>query len=95
MTLYDVLRGPLVTEKSETIRAMEQTLCFRVHPDATKTAIRKAVEKAFKVRVADVRTALMPGKVRRRGRFVGRRPDWKKAYVKLAEGERMVEYAQL
>lgn len=95
MNVYEVLRGPCVTEKSEMIRALEQSLCFRVHPDATKTDVKNAVQKIFSVKVAGVRTAIFEGKLRRRGRYAGRRPDWKKAYVKLAEGQKMVEYAQI
>jgi large subunit ribosomal protein L23 len=85
----------LVTEKSEGQRAAEQTLCFRVHPQATKTDIRNAVQHVFKVKVDSVRTANFDGKFRRRGRHGGYRSNWKKAYVKLKEGERMVEYAQI
>ncbi len=95
MSPYDAIRGPLITEKSEEKRALERTLCFRVHPAATKTDIKNAVQKIFKVKVEGVRTTNYIGKVRTRGRSKGRRPSWKKAYVKLQEGERMVEYAQL
>jgi large subunit ribosomal protein L23 len=92
---YQVIQSPLITEKSEGKRAAEHTLCFRVHPAATKTDIKNAVQHVFKVKVETVRTANYPGKQRRRGRFAGYRADWKKAYVKLKEGERMVEYAQV
>ena len=95
MSPYDVLRGPVVTEKSATIRALEQTLCFRVNPKATKTDIKNAVHKVFGVEVAGVRTATFKGKMKRRGRYFGYRPDWKKAYVKLKDGQKMVEYAQV
>lgn len=95
MTPYEVIRGPLITEKAEEIRALQQTMCFRVHPKATKTDIKNAVHKIFKVNVAEVRTANYAGKMRRRGRYFGYRPSWKKAYVKLKEGEKMVEYAQI
>lgn len=95
MSPYQVIRGPMITEKSEEIRALQQTMCFRVHPDATKTDIKNAVQKIFKVKVQQVRTANYVGKMRRRGRYSGYRPDWKKAYVKLKEGEKMVEYAQI
>ena len=61
---------------------------------ATKTEIKEAVQSIFKVKVHSVRTALYPGKERRRGRFTGYRPDWKKAYVRLKSGEKMPEYAQ-
>ena len=95
MSPYDAIRGPLITEKSEEKRALERTLCFRVHPAATKTDIKNAIQKIFKVKVEGVRTTNYIGKVRTRGRSKGRRPSWKKAYVKLQEGERMVEYAQV
>ena len=95
MSPYEVIRSALITEKSEGVRAVEATLSFRVHPDATKTDIKNAVRKIFKVKVAEVRTANYRGKLRRQGRFAGYRPDWKKAYVKLAAGEKMIEYAQL
>ena len=65
MNPYDVIRGASITEKSETIRALEQTMCFRVHPGATKTDIKNAVQKIFKVKVAGVRTANYDGKMRR------------------------------
>ncbi len=95
MTPYEVIRGPLITEKAEEIRALELTMCFRVHPKATKTDIKNAVHKIFKVNVAGVRTANYVGKMRRRGRYFGYRPNWKKAYVKLKKGEKMAEYAQI
>jgi len=95
MSPFDAIRSPIITEKSETRRALENTLCFRVNPKATKTDIKNAVEQIFKVKVAGVRTANYVGKPKRRGQTVGRRPSWKKAYVKLKEGEKMVEYAQV
>jgi large subunit ribosomal protein L23 len=63
--------------------------------DATKVQIKSAVEKLFKVKVAEVRTANQTGKLRRRGRFAGYRSDWKKAYVRLKAGEKMPEYAEI
>ena len=95
MKQFDVIQGPLVTEKAEARKENERTLCFRVRRDATKTDIKNAVQGIFKVKVEAVRTANFPGKLRRRGRFAGYRPDWKKAYVKLKEGEKMIEYAQI
>ena len=95
MSPYEVIVRPLVTEKAEQGRAQGQTLCFRVHPKATKTDIKNAVHAIFKVEVAGVRTARYRGKVRRQGRFSGRRPDWKKAYVKLREDEKIVEYTEI
>ena len=94
MNPYEVIRKPIVTEKGVAKREGEQTLCFEVAPDANKIAIRAAVEKIFKVKVEEVRTVNNVGKMRRRGRFSGYRPDWKKAYVRLKAGEKMPEYAQ-
>ncbi len=95
MNQFDVIQGPLITEKSQGRKDEQRTLCFRVRPDATKTDIKNAVQGIFKVKVEAVRTANFPGKLRRRGKYAGYRPDWKKAYVKLKEGEKMVEYAQI
>lgn len=95
MSPFDAIRGPVVTEKAETRRALQHTLCFRVHPKATKGDIKNAVEHIFKVKVAGVRTAMYLGKVKRRGQSVGRKPEWKKAYVKLKADQKMVEYAQV
>jgi len=93
MTVYEVIRRPLVTEKGVDKKDSERTLCFEVAGDANKTQVKAAVEKLFKVKVAEVRTANMEGKLRRRGRFVGYRPDWKKAYVKLKKGEKTPDFA--
>lgn len=95
MTIYDVLRRPLVTEKGVAKKDNERTLCFEVAMDANKTQVKAAVEKLFKVKVAEVRTATLEGKLRRRGRFTGYRPDWKKAYVKLKKGEKVPEFAEI
>jgi large subunit ribosomal protein L23 len=90
--LYEVIRRPLITEKSTGLKETQHTLCFEVHRDATKPEIKKAVESFFNVKVAQVRVANVHGKVKRQGRYSGRRPDWKKAYVVLAAGEKMVEF---
>lgn len=95
MKIYDVIIRPVVTEKGLAKKESEHTLCFEVNKDATKTDIKGAVEKLFKVKVADVRTATFEGKLRRRGRYSGYTPDWKKAYVKLKAGQKMPEYAEL
>lgn len=95
MSPYQVILGPLVTEKAEFGRVEDQTLCFRIHPDATKTDVKHAVHAIFQVEVDSVRTARYVGKMRRQGRFRGRRPAWKKAYVKLKAGEKQVEYTQV
>src|SRR5512145_2484469 len=90
--LYQVIRRPLVTEKSTSARETQNAVCFEVHPSATKAEIKKAVESLFSVKVSGVRVANMHGKVKRQGRYAGRRPDWKKAYVVLKKGEKMIEF---
>ena len=95
MTIHDVIRRPLVTEKGVAKKDEEQTLCFEVAPGANKVQVKQAVEKLFKVKVAEVRTANMEGKMRRRGRFTGYRPDWKKAYVRLQKGQKVPDFAEI
>ena len=94
MTIYDVIKRPVVTEKGVTKKDTERTLCFEVAADANKLQVKAAVEQLFKVKVEEVRTVTQVGKLRRRGRFTGYRSDWKKAYVRLKTGEKMPEYAQ-
>jgi large subunit ribosomal protein L23 len=91
---YQILRRPIITEKGLGIKEVQRTLVFEVAAKATKTEVKEAVQSIFKVKVDAVRTANFPGKERRRGRFAGYRPDWKKAYVRLKAGEKMPEYAQ-
>lgn len=93
-TPYEILQKPIVTEKSLGLKERSATLCFRVHPDASKVEIKNAVQTAFKVKVASVHTSTFAGKLRRRGRTFGFRPDWKKAYVKLKAGEKVPEYVE-
>jgi large subunit ribosomal protein L23 len=88
---YQILQKPIITEKALDVKERQRTLCFQVSPKATKTEIKQAVQTLFKVKVASVRTALFAGKMRRRGRTSGFRPDWKKAYVKLKAGEKVPE----
>ena len=95
MNIYEVIRRPIVTEKAENQKAASATMCFEVATEATKTEIKTAVQKLFKVKVADVQTVNNLGKLRRRGKFTGYRPDWKKAYVRLKAGEKMPEYAEI
>lgn len=95
MSVYEIIRRPIVTEKGVAKKDGEQTLCFEVAPDANKTQVKAAVEQLFKVKVAEVRTATNSGKLRRRGRFTGYRSDWKKAYVRLKPGQKMPEYAEI
>ena len=91
-TLYTTIRRPLITEKGLSVKETEGTLVFDVSPEATKTEVKQAVEALFKVKVVAVRTSNVVGKERRRGKFSGFRPDWKKAYVKLKAGEKLPEY---
>jgi large subunit ribosomal protein L23 len=95
MKIQDVVRRPVVTEKGVAKKENERTLCFEVAPEANKIQIRAAVERIFKVKVESVRTVSNTGKLRRRGRFTGYRSDWKKAYVKLKEGQKVPEYAEI
>ena len=89
MTPSEVVRGPIITEKGTLVNELGNQVVFRVHPHANKVEIRHAIESLFKVRVEKVRTSRQLGKVRRVGRHMRRRPDWKKAYVTLAEGSRI------
>ncbi len=91
---YQIIRRPVITEKGLGVKETEQTLVFEVAAKASKTEIKEAVQSIFKVKVDHVRTANFLGKERRRGKFTGFRPDWKKAYVRLKTGEKMPEYAQ-
>ena len=92
-TLYTVIRRPLITEKGLSVKETEGTLVFDVAPEATKTEVKQAVEALFKVKVSTVRTANVVGKERKRGKFAGFRPDWKKAYVRLKKGEKVPDFA--
>ncbi|HEY7789378.1 MAG TPA: 50S ribosomal protein L23 [Vicinamibacterales bacterium] len=94
MKLTDVIRRPLVTEKTSIIREDGRTIAFEVAIRATKVQVRQAVERLLGAKVAHVRTAIAHGKEKRQGRFVGRRSDWKKAYVTLREGEKLPEFIE-
>jgi large subunit ribosomal protein L23 len=89
MNAVDVIKRPIITEKGTLVNELGNQVVFRVHPRANKVEIRHAIESLFKVRVEKVRTSRQLGKIRRVGRHMGRRPDWKKAYVTLAEGSRI------
>jgi large subunit ribosomal protein L23 len=91
---FQIIRRPIITEKGLAVKETLQTVVFEVARAATKTQIKEAVQTIFKVKVDSVRTAQFHGKLRRRGRAEGFRPDWKKAYVKLAAGEKMIEYGE-
>lgn len=87
MNLHDVIDRPIVTEKSAIAREASNIATFRVDPKATKHDIKRAVEQLFSVKVESVRTMQQQGKKKRVGKFVGRKPTWKKAIVELAEGQ--------
>jgi large subunit ribosomal protein L23 len=94
MKLTDVIRRPLITEKTTVLREDGRTLVFQVARDSNKLDIKRAVEQLLGSKVESVRTSLAHGKMKRQGRFTGRRPDWKKAYVKLRDGEKLPEFLQ-
>ena len=88
-TLYQVLKRPLVTEKTNALRDTRNDYAFEVAPNANKVQIRQAVETLFGVKVKGVRTAVVRGKYRRTRQGVGQRPNWKKAIVTLHEGQQI------
>jgi large subunit ribosomal protein L23 len=92
MRIHDVIRRPLITEKTTRQREVANTYAFAVAVAANKIEIRRAVETQFKVKVAEVRISRQRGKLRRQGRYAGRQADWKKAYVRLVEGEKQIEF---
>ncbi len=94
MKLHDVIRRPLITEKTAGLRETSQTIVFEVAPRATKVEIKQAVERLLGAKVASVRTAIAHGKMKRQGRFAGQRPDWKKAYVRLRDGEKVPDFLE-
>ncbi len=89
MTYDQILKRPLITEKATLMRDTANMVAFEVDRKANKKQVRDAVEKLFKVKVVDVRTMVIPGKPKRRGMVVGRRPGWKKAVVTLKAGDKI------
>src|SRR5207237_10733679 len=85
MKLTDVIRRPLITEKTSILREDGRTLVFQVAPGANKVEIKRAVEQLLGSKVESIRTSIAHGKVKRQGRFAGRGSEWKDAYVKLRE----------
>ena len=90
----EVIRRPIITEKTTIQREDGRTIVFEVAMRATKVDIKHAVERLLRSKVASVRTAISHGKVKRQGRFAGQRPDWKKAYVRLRAGEQVPEFLE-
>ena len=97
-TVWDIIKSPVITEKAlmakEVSQDSQQLLTFRVDRHATKPEIKSAVETIFQVKVDHVHTINYMGKMARRGRFEGRKPSWKKAYVTLKQGEKQVDYGE-
>lgn len=94
LKITDVIRRPLITEKTSLLREDGRTLVFHVAPGANKVQIKRAVEQLLGAKVDAVRTSISHGKVKRQGRYAGHRSDWKKAYVKLRKGEKMPEFLE-
>lgn len=100
LSVWDILKSPVVTEKSVLLKEATsdegegQVLTFRVNRRAGKVEIKKAVEEIFGVKVAKIRTIQYEGKMKKRGRYEGRRANWKKAYITLKKGEPHVDYAE-
>ena len=94
MKLTDVIRRPLITEKTSILREDGKTIVFQVAAQANKVEIKHAIEQLLGAKVASVRTSIVHGKFKRQGRFMGQRPDWKKAYVTLRDGQKMPEFLE-
>ena len=95
MNANQIIRRPLVTEKSSIMREEGQNvIAFEVDPKANKIEVKDAVEALFKVKVQDVRLFNVRGKVKRMGRYAGKRRDWRKAYVRLKEGENAPDFIE-
>jgi large subunit ribosomal protein L23 len=89
MKPYEIIKRPLITEKTNIQKEIANQLTFEVDRRANRIEIKRAIEIAFKVKVDNIQTMHVKGKVKRRGRFVGKRRDWKKAIVTLMPGERI------
>jgi large subunit ribosomal protein L23 len=89
MREYSILKGPVNTEKTDIQKETSNQVTFEVEPGANRVEIKKAVEKIFSVKVKSVRTVNVEGKIKRRGRIIGKRQDWKKAIITLMPGHRI------
>jgi large subunit ribosomal protein L23 len=95
MNANQIIRRPLVTEKSTILREVGQNvIAFEVDPTANKIEVKRAVEALFKVKVEEVRLFNVRGKVKRMGRYAGKRRDWRKAYVRLKKGEKAPDFIE-
>lgn len=89
---YKIILRPVITEKSTWLKEQNREICFEVDSRANKIEIKEAAERLFKVKIDRVRIVMQKGKMRRVGKNMGRTKNWKKAYIKLKEGEKMIEY---
>ena len=89
MIANEIIKRPLITEKTSIQKEMHNQLTFEVDRRANRIEIKRAIETVFNVRVSDVKTIQVTGKIKQRGRIIGKRRDWKKAIVKLMPGERI------
>jgi len=94
MKMQDVIRRPLITEKTSLLREDGRTIVFEVAKGANKIQIRHAIEQLLGAKVESIRTGIAHGKMKRQGRYAGQRSDWKKAYVRLREGAKMPEFLE-
>jgi len=94
MNANQIIRRPLVTEKSTILREASNVIAFEVDPKANKIQVKDAVEKLFNVKVEEVRLFNIRGKMKRMGRFEGKRRDWRKAYVRLKAGEKAPDFIE-
>jgi large subunit ribosomal protein L23 len=94
MNANEIIRRPLVTEKSTLLREAGNVIAFEVSPKANKIQVKLAVEELFKVKVEEVRLFNVRGKVKRMGRYEGKRRDWRKAYVRLKAGEKAPDFIE-
>jgi len=94
MNANQIIRRPLVTEKSTNLRDDGNVIAFEVDTRANKIEVKKAVEELFKVKVEEVRIFNVRGKMKRLGRWMGKRRDWRKAYVRLKDGEKAPEFVE-
>lgn len=94
MKLTEVIRRPLITEKTSIQREDGRTIVFQVATTANKIQIKRAIESLLGTKVESIRTSIAHGKIKRQGRFAGQRPDWKKAYVTLREGQKLPEFLE-
>ena len=94
LKLTDIIRRPLITEKTSLLREDGRTIVFQVATHANKIQIKHAIEKLLGAKVAGIRTSISHGKIKRQGRYAGQRPDWKKAYVTLRAGEKLPDFLE-